>query len=209
MMKIEQTPAAVGSDAQLGPLPERFDVVTRCTGPVPVWTAEDMRAYAEQQVAAALRRCVAQLEAERPALVADAARYRWLRDHPDFIVVYRQVGSDPGTREWLMCHAGYAFGSWWPTHAQAVDYAMRNWKDDCGSEVLETNADVQTLRSALTEIRDRIKAHPMYAELTLDEEIQIGGDTAELSYLARVADEALAGGVGRGTVVVGLLGGAR
>jgi hypothetical protein len=59
--------------------------------------------------------------------VADAARYRWLRDHPDFIVVYRQVGSDPGTRQWLMCHAGYAFGSWWPTHAQAVDYAMRSW----------------------------------------------------------------------------------
>jgi hypothetical protein len=56
MMKIEQTPAAVGSDAQLGPLPERFDVVTRSNGPVPVWTAEDMRAYAAACVAAERKR---------------------------------------------------------------------------------------------------------------------------------------------------------
>jgi hypothetical protein len=47
------------------------------------------------------------------------------------------------------------------------------------------------LRAALTEIRDRIKGRPAYADLTMDEEIEIGGDTAELSYLARVADGAL------------------
>jgi hypothetical protein len=47
------------------------------------------------------------------------------------------------------------------------------------------------LRAALTELRDRIKAHPAYAELTEAEELETGGDTAELSYLARVADDAL------------------
>ncbi len=47
------------------------------------------------------------------------------------------------------------------------------------------------LHSALTELRDRIKGHPAYASLTEDEEIDCGGDTAELSYLARVADAAL------------------
>jgi|GEM_PF-6063069 hypothetical protein len=52
--------------------------------------------------------------------------------------------------------------------------------------------EVARLRSALEEIRDRIKEHPAYAEMTQDEEIEIGGDTAELSYLARVADDALA-----------------
>lgn len=47
------------------------------------------------------------------------------------------------------------------------------------------------LCTALEELRDRIKAHPAYAELTEEEEIETGGDTAELSYLARVADAAL------------------
>ena len=47
------------------------------------------------------------------------------------------------------------------------------------------------LRAALTELRDRIKGHPAYADLTEEQEIQEGGDTAELSYLARVADDAL------------------
>ena len=50
---------------------------------------------------------------------------------------------------------------------------------------------IEDLRSALTELRDRIKSHPAYADLTVDEEIEIGGDTAEFSYLARVADDAL------------------
>ena len=49
----------------------------------------------------------------------------------------------------------------------------------------------ESLRTALTELRDRIKGHPAYANLTEDEECDVGGDTAELSYLARVADEAL------------------
>ena len=49
----------------------------------------------------------------------------------------------------------------------------------------------ESLRAALTELRDRIKAHPAYENLTEDEECEVGGDTAELSYLARVADEAL------------------
>jgi hypothetical protein len=56
----------------------------------------------------------------------------------------------------------------------------------------ETAADeIARLRAALAELRDRIKGHPVYENLTEDEECDVGGDTAELSYLARVADEAL------------------
>ncbi len=51
--------------------------------------------------------------------------------------------------------------------------------------------DVAALREALKELRDRIKDHPAYAALTQAEELDVGGDTAELSYLARVADAAL------------------
>lgn len=47
------------------------------------------------------------------------------------------------------------------------------------------------LAEALVELRDRIRGHPAYADLTEDEEMRVGGDTAELSYLARVADAAL------------------
>ena len=47
------------------------------------------------------------------------------------------------------------------------------------------------LREALTEIKNRIEDHPMYAPLTMEEECEVGGDTAELSYLVRVGDEAL------------------
>lgn len=57
---------------------------------------------------------------------------------------------------------------------------------------MTTNAyEIERLRAALAEIRNRIKGHPAYAELTEAEENAIGGDTAEFSYLARVADEAL------------------
>lgn len=52
-----------------------------------------------------------------------------------------------------------------------------------------TNEDI--LRTALAELRDRIKGHPAYEELTVEEECEVGGETAELSYLARVADDAL------------------
>jgi hypothetical protein len=47
------------------------------------------------------------------------------------------------------------------------------------------------LREALQEIRDRLAGHPVYQELTEDQEMEIGGDTAELSYMVRLADEAL------------------
>ena len=47
------------------------------------------------------------------------------------------------------------------------------------------------LRAALVEIRDRMAGHPDYDGLTEAEELDIGGQTAEMSYLVRVADEAL------------------
>jgi len=50
---------------------------------------------------------------------------------------------------------------------------------------------IQVLHDVLTEVNDRIKDLPAYAALTEDEECDIGGDTAELSYLSRIAEKAL------------------
>ncbi len=47
------------------------------------------------------------------------------------------------------------------------------------------------LLTALNDVATRIKDHPAYEELTEDEEMSIGGDTAELSYLARICDSAM------------------
>lgn len=51
--------------------------------------------------------------------------------------------------------------------------------------------EIEALRAALSEIRDRLVDHPLYSPLTEDEEEDIGGDAAEFSYLVRVADAAL------------------
>lgn len=61
------------------------------------------------------------------------------------------------------------------------------WADQCSQRV----EDWDKMREALAEIRDRVKGHPAYMELDEEGEIREGGDTAELSYLARVADSAL------------------
>jgi acyl-CoA reductase-like NAD-dependent aldehyde dehydrogenase len=75
---------------------------------------------------------------------------------------------------------------------QAAD---RKWQGDpaCQQAGLfaRAAAEIAALREALSEIRDRIKGHPAYEDLTEDEEMETGGDTAELSYLARVADAVL------------------
>jgi hypothetical protein len=55
------------------PMPERFDVVTRGTEQVPVWTAEDMRAYAAACVAAERERCARIVEAHRVPVGNSAA----------------------------------------------------------------------------------------------------------------------------------------
>lgn len=49
-------------------------------------------------------------------------------------------------------------------------------------------ANSEKLCEALKEIRSRLVENPMYAALTEDEELEIGGETGELSYLVRVAD---------------------
>jgi hypothetical protein len=69
-------------------------------------------------------------------------------------------------------------------------------KDWQQSSVQTDNADLlcpmaQRLQGALTEIMNRIVDHPAYSDLTEEQEMDVGGDTAELSYLARVAREAL------------------
>ena len=47
------------------------------------------------------------------------------------------------------------------------------------------------LREALQEIVVRLQNHPAYEDLTFEEEIEMGGDTAEFSYLVRIGNEAL------------------
>lgn len=85
------------------------------------------------------------------------------------------------------------------------DHDGVTWCQDsiCGAEVEYVRADliadvlrrdaseVDRLRETLTELRDRIKNHPAYADLTEAQEMEVGGDTAELSYLARVCNAAL------------------
>lgn len=80
------------------------------------------------------------------------------------------------------------------THASCADSGEVTWCEgpQFASDVHYVRGDrYDDLRTALTELRDRIKGHPAYAELTEAEELDVGGDTAELSYLARVADAAI------------------
>lgn len=72
------------------------------------------------------------------------------------------------------------------------------WDNDSPLDVMqrysrycEAASEIEKLRDALTELRDRIVEHPAYADLTESEEMDVGGDTAELSYLAHVANTAL------------------
>ena len=53
-------------------------------------------------------------------------------------------------------------------------------------------AAAQALLQALREMTERIEDHPAYQALTEEEENLTGGDTAELSYLARVGRAAIA-----------------
>jgi hypothetical protein len=54
----------------------------------------------------------------------DAERYRWLRDNPRWAVGYR-TRPRTGAKEWRMFDDGEYWGSWWPTHEQAIDHAMK------------------------------------------------------------------------------------
>ena len=60
------------------------------------------------------------------------------------------------------------------------------------ADVLRVLAQRDELLAALVEINERIKDHPAYAELTMEQEIEEGGDTAEFSYLSRLAKAAIA-----------------
>lgn len=51
--------------------------------------------------------------------------------------------------------------------------------------------DIEQLEECLEFVRDRLAGHPAYCELTEDEEEKEGGDTAELSFLVRIINEAL------------------
>lgn len=54
----------------------------------------------------------------------NAARYQWLRDNKQWSVSYR-IKPRNGIIEWRMRNDGEYWGSWWPTHEQAVDHARK------------------------------------------------------------------------------------
>jgi hypothetical protein len=98
----------------------------------------------------------------------------------------------PGSPEWVR--------AWFAEHYNAADVFYDSAEAitldgavafAAAVAAAEREQCADALRTALTELRDRIKGHPAYANLTEEEEIETGGDTAELSYLARVADAAL------------------
>lgn len=60
-----------------------------------------------------------------------------------------------------------------------VEVKDENWKK------------LQQLKECLEEVRDVLTDHGAYADLTEEEEIEEGGDTATFSYLVRTINEAL------------------
>lgn len=52
---------------------------------------------------------------------------------------------------------------------------------------------IARLRECLLLVRERLTQHPEYAALTEAEEEDVGGDTAEFSYLVREISDALDG----------------
>jgi len=75
---------------------------------------------------------------------------------------------------------------------EANIFEWGNASMDSANELRRLQAVNDDLLAALQEIVIRIKDHPAYAPLTESEEEVEGGDTAELSYLARVGDAAIA-----------------
>jgi hypothetical protein len=70
------------------------------------------------------------------------------------------------------------------------EHAIHLAKAHCVAEAQDLRVAADAL-DTLAEIRDRLSGHPAYQAMTEEEEMDIGGDTAELSYLVRIADEAL------------------
>lgn len=74
---------------------------------------------------------IAELMAERDALRAqvaelelDAARAKWHREHPLWRVLRRQKPDRP-IQYRLQDDEGMWWGSWWPTHEQTIDAAIK------------------------------------------------------------------------------------
>ena len=60
-------------------------------------------------------------EPESHIILLDAERYHWLRDNRSWQVLHR---IRPGNSiEYRMREDGDWWGSWWPTHEQAIDAA--------------------------------------------------------------------------------------
>lgn len=52
---------------------------------------------------------------------------------------------------------------------------------------------IDELKQVLIEVRDRLRAHPEYMQLSEAEEEDVGGDAAEFSYLVRTINEVIDG----------------
>lgn len=67
------------------------------------------------------RECLHKISEPVQPVAQDAERYRWLRDHRGWQVLHR---IRPGKSiEYRMRDDGDWWGSWWPTHEQAIDAA--------------------------------------------------------------------------------------
>lgn len=81
----------------------------------------------------------------------------------------------------------------WQAMAARRTANLEQYSRRAENDIAELARERDNLRTALAELRNRLSGHPMYAELAEEEEENVGGDTAEFSYLVRVADAALAG----------------
>ena len=79
-----------------------------------------------------------------------------------------------------------------PTSDKTPRQTAKEQAEAKNADVLRVLAQRDELLAALVEINERIKDHPAYAELTMEQEIEEGGDTAEFSYLSRLAKAAIA-----------------
>jgi hypothetical protein len=91
-------------------------------------------------------------------------------------------------------------------HHWAKDEQLKSYSDTCRYLRRDVNDCIELLRilieevsnqkksllEALEEVNQRIKDFPTYQDLETEErEDEVGGDTAELSYLARITDKVI------------------
>lgn len=69
-------------------------------------------------------------------------------------------------------------------------------REEAAAELRRLHTQRDELLEALRKMTERIEGHPAYETMTEEEENLTGGDTAELSYLARIGRAAIAKATG-------------